>query len=464
MCSSYDSLILQIGRLDKDFEKNIKFKYSGKTEETPLSSIALKKIVGDKLKVILIYPVSLALNSIFKERNDNDFFREMNQIINNDNKKEYYIKNPKGLYENHPHSKSKLVNSFFCIHSIGTYENTKFEASVQDIALFIFAKLIEEYAESNFSYKKIFVDVSSGLNIYVTALLEALRYFQTWEKLFNLPNSSLKYSLIYTDPIIGRKKDEENIEYNIYEYKTDVKAFFSSPITYDELDHGLPRRIIEEQLKKDRENKKKLIDFLEKFLFLYSSFTNGIPLALFNLEFTHLDNIEEFIRLFVNWIIEKFEENFKKSPMFNFDELTKVILSLSFLRGLIKIIEENKISKRETNTNEIFENISKIYKSLGLYVQSGLIEYEIIKIINACKNENCPLKNNGDWIKLDEVLPKMVDDKKSEQLNERNFFAHAGFERTVTLIKKEDNIIYLKYDENKIEEIENMLKKHIIGA
>ena len=462
MSNSYDSLILQIGRLDKDFEKNIKFKYNGKFEEGPLSSIALKKIIGNKLKIILIYPVSLALNSIFKERNDNDFFREMNQIINNDNKKEDYIKNPKDLYKNHPHS--KLVDSFFCIHSIGTYENTKFEASVQDITLFIFAKLIEEYAKSNFSYKKIFVDVSSGLNIYVTALLEALRYFQTWEKLFNLSNSSLECFVVYTDPIIGRKKDEENIEYNIYKYKTNVKAFFSSPITYDEVEQGLPKRIIEEQLKKDRGNKKELIALLEDFLLLYSSFTNGIPLALFNLEFTHLDNIEKFIRLFVDWIIEKFEENFKKSPMFNFDEFTKVILSLSFLRGLIKIIEENKISKRETNTNEIFENISKIYKSLGLYVQSGLIEYEIIKIINACKNENCPLKNNGDWIKLDEVLPKMVDDKKSEQLNERNFFAHAGFERTVTLIKKEDNIIYLKYDENKIEEIKNMLKKHIIGA
>jgi CRISPR-associated protein Csx1 len=389
----------------------------------------------------------------------------MNQIINNDEEKKYYIKNPIDFYKNHPHS--KLVNSFFCIHSIGTYENTKFEASVQDIALFIFAKLIEEYAKSNFSYKKIFVDVSSGLNIYVTALLEALRYFQTWEKLFNLSNSSLECFVVYTDPIIGRKKDEENIEYNIYEYKTDVKAFFSSPITYDEVEQGLPKRIIEEQLKEDRKNKNKLKDLLENFLLLYSSFANGTPLALFNLEFTPLGDIEKFILCLVEKIIKKFEENFKKSPMFNFDYFTKVILALSFLRGLLKIIEEieeNKKSKKEANITEIREKITKIYKSLGLHVQSGLIEYEIIKIINACKNENCPLKNNGDWIKLDEVLPKMVDDKKSEQLNERNFFAHAGFERTVTLIKKEDNLIYLKYDENKIEEIKKMLKKHIIGA
>ena len=456
MCSSYDSLILQIGRLDKDFEKNIKFKYNGKFEEGPLSSIALKKIIGNKLKIILIYPVSLALNSIFKERNDNDFFREMNQIINNDEEKKDYIKNPIDFYKNHPHS--KLVNSFFCIHSIGTYENTKFEASVQDIALFIFAKLIEEYAKSNFSYKKIFVDVSSGLNIYVTALLEALRYFQTWEKLFNLSNSSLECFVVYTDPIIGRKKDEENIEYNIYEYKTDVKAFFSSPISYDDFNKGLSKRVVEESLKASRKTKDDLNKYLENYLILYSAFVNAAPLILYNVDYISLNDIEKFINGLIEIIIKKFEEDFTKSPNFNFTDLIKVILSLAFFRGLLNLINENEISKKTICIEDILNKTTHLYEKLNLSIQSGLIKYEIHNTFK--NNRSLTINENEGFKKLSECLPYDINDS----LNARNFFAHAGFERTVTLIKKEDNLIYLKYDENKIEKIKEILKKHIIGA
>jgi CRISPR/Cas system-associated protein Csx1 len=39
------------------------------------------------------------------------------------------------------------------------------------------------------------------------------------------------------------------------------------------------------------------------------------------------------------------------------------------------------------------------------------------------------------------------DQKCIENLDKRNFFAHAGFERTVTMVKKESGDILIKYDE-----------------
>jgi hypothetical protein len=51
-----------------------------------------------------------------------------------------------------------------------------------------------------------------------------------------------------------------------------------------------------------------------------------------------------------------------------------------------------------------------------------------------------------------------TSDRKMTKLDDRNFVAHAGFERNVTLILDKGNEIIVKYDEDMREEIENALK------
>ncbi|NMC68414.1 MAG: TIGR01897 family CRISPR-associated protein [Spirochaetales bacterium] len=456
MSYKYDSLILQIGRLDTNINNKIKFTFDNKEYEAPLSSIALKNILSDKspnVKAILLYPVSLPLNSIFKGRNENGWYKKINEILTSDDGKASYLKEPQVFFKDHPHS--KLVDSFFCIHSLGVYEDIKFETNIQDVVLYILARLIDEYIQNDFRYKNIYIDISSGLNIYIAALLEALRYFQTLEKFFTFSNESLECFIIYTDPIIG---SASTTGCNIYKYKSEVKAFFSSPISNEDLSQGLPKKIIEHNLGKDRGLKNNLLKLLENFLILYSAFANAIPLAFYNFDYPSLDNVQNFIKEFIGMMINKIEENFIKSPNFEFKLFIKTILSLFFLRGLINKIQENKISKKCITVNEIFNNTTKIYENLNLNIQSGLIKYELS---NTFKNQNIPLniKDNEDFKKLNDILHQAGNDN----LIERNFFAHAGFERTITLLKKENNDICLKYDETKLGEIAKILKSRVKG-
>ncbi len=48
-------------------------------------------------------------------------------------------------------------------------------------------------------------------------------------------------------------------------------------------------------------------------------------------------------------------------------------------------------------------------------------------------------------------------EKKDNSVKPRNFFAHAGFERTITMIKIENNRILIKYDESKLDIVKKLL-------
>ena len=191
-------LIYQIGRLERGAFNPIKFEVHGKVYEALLSSFALKQSFlenGEDAKVILIYPISLFLNKNAPqiENISEDFKQTIEGVLNNKNELSNYLLNPCLYFEKHPHYKQ--ANGFIVIHSIGQYEGVKFSATLEELILEIFIDMVKRYQDEPFS--ELYLDISSGQNIYISALLEAGRLFLTFYKLqnFNLGDCSI-YSTV----------------------------------------------------------------------------------------------------------------------------------------------------------------------------------------------------------------------------------------------------------------------------
>ena len=236
-------IIYQIGRFDHNIitdykfqidEKTYESKISSKTYESKISSFALKKHFdesGDPSKVILIYPYSILLSERRPKFNNklDEFFDKLEakdtEEINQ------YLKDPYAYLKYHPHSKE--ANDFIVIHSIGEYMGIEFSTALGDIVLRILIDMMQRYLEEPF--EEMYLDISSGLNVYASAMIEAGRVFLTLIRLqkMSLQKPYLKekpYLEVYisfSEPIIPANTTKT---YEIYKnFQLDVKAFFQFP-------------------------------------------------------------------------------------------------------------------------------------------------------------------------------------------------------------------------------------------
>lgn len=70
------------------------------------------------------------------------------------------------------------------IHSFGEFLGFPLQASLDDIVIEIFIDIYETYKSEKFS--ELYVDISTGLNPYTAALLEAVRNFSVCIQLENI--------------------------------------------------------------------------------------------------------------------------------------------------------------------------------------------------------------------------------------------------------------------------------------
>lgn len=455
---SKKAIILQVGRLDRNIEQNIKFVYENQNYQYPLSSFALKEYLkksGIKAEVHLLYPVSLPLNDQFKknecqQEGYGDFFKILSELVQDNYKIENYLKNPDELFSNHPHT--KISDGFLILHSIGNYSGKELKTNLHDIILNIWIYLIDIYLKNGFD--EVYIDISSGLNIYITALIEALRYFLVWNGLFNLENKdNVKGYISYTDPIIGRTPGE----ISIYTYEVTYKYNFTSPVMNQDINCGIAKRVIEDSLSFDREKKKQINELLESFLTLFSCFYNACPLYLFMQSFPEAKNSISLMNIIIEKINLRYKENWLNSPQFDFKDFSKILLSLAFFHGLKKIVECKGYEGKEFAKLEELKDFANILSKLNLQIQESLLKAEIHNNFEHSDfNSNYDEKNpDNKWIYLKDLLK--YESYQIQKLNERNFFAHAGFERNITMVKKENNEIMVKYDKARLEEIKNFL-------
>ncbi len=430
--------IYQIGRLEKNM-KPLKFQINSTEVDTYLSSLALKSSSTD-VKVILIYPVSLPFNKGLVAE-DSSLEKEFKQKIRDilEGSKEDYFKNPWGFFKFHPHT--QLVDDFLVVHSFGEFYGQNFEGNFDDIVLEIFIDIVERSLKEPF--KELYIDISSGHNIYISAMLEAVRNFVVFYSLSNWINQELKVKLYFSDPIIGSSKNYYCIH---KDYELKYKIFFSSIIDEDDINNfSLSRKIFGKE-KESRKLKNKLQKFFEEFYLAYSSIKNNTPLVIYSYNFSKEEEIIEMIKILIEQLKEKLFSTWEKSIGINKNDYLKVFLVLAFYIGILRVLSASEINpKYEVSLDEIEENFSKIYDHFNLSLNIYILRHEISNLDRTI--ENAEKISEGSWIPICQIIAG------DGNFHRRNFLAHAGFERTVTEFMKKEQKIYLRYKKEKLKEI-----------
>lgn len=452
------AIIYQIGRLDSNALDKNNFTIDNNIFETTLSSFAIKEYLYKNdyhSEIVLFYPASLPFNSalinneLFLSKCPEDFRKFLIDAFNNHEK---YLKNPNALFESHPHSLES--KNFKVIHSLGVYKtsNTKvsFDCYYSDIVLTMLIDLIKRYLSNKNKHitEKIIIDISSGHNIYVSALIEAARYFGVWLKLYNWQNDDTEVQIAFSDPIIVALKLKE---YKIYFEKLDARAFFSCPVrNVDIQDFKLSREIYN----KERDLKQQLQLVLENLVLTFSAINNNAPLAIYQFGYYDEDKIFNLLRYFLDHKEKILLERYDKSPNLNKYAHIKVILACGLYLGLWRILRENKVIKigREgIEIGSIRKSFKEIYKTFGLTLNDVILGNEVDKI----KKD---IKTNKEWAALVKILH---GERQITEPQKRNFFAHAGFEGIVAECKKLNHNIFLRYNNRYLEIIKKWLKESV---
>lgn len=493
-----------------------------------LSSFALKKYMLEyeekkQVKVILAFPVSIPFNrNLVEKRISNKNIEEKNvidkniidknlinknmanknmpndesglpeelrekikEIIEDEKEREKYFDNPKDFFSFHPHTKE--ADDFIVLHSIGKFSGIDFDTDITDIILEIFLDMIKRVnqleniklerkdlniddssnLEKNIQDNKvnIFIDISSGHNIYVSALIEAARNLSNYYNLLHYFDSNkIQVNLLFSDPVFSKEETydihksyimEQNISFSsplnsdqikqkkiasdIYKEKIheiDINNLLSDRYFYlnDEQDLGN----LKDEKKKNLDistkeffvsQRKKEINFLlEKFGILFSALKNGIPLSLFS--FSMPD--EKIVFNCINDIVTTgslfLSKNYLNSNQINYQSYIKVLSSLALMISIIKMLNEKNIHKdEEVSYSKLIElfvdkktTIFNILKNeyARLLISNELLTYK--KPNKYADNKSVFERTNNHWQILDKSMPFRNDYKNDTKHNDIN--------------------------------------------
>jgi CRISPR-associated protein Csx1 len=475
---SVKRILYQMGRFEGSIDEPVNFEIDGKPYLQELSSFALRDHFGKNTKVVLVYPVSILLNEyalkgIKEKEHLRSFYEKIESIVTKPEEREKYIKNPWEYLREHPHSKK--ANDFIVIPSIGEFLGEKFSSPLGNMVLRILIDMIERY--KNEPFDEMYLDISSGHNIYNYALAEAGRLFLTLMKLEDfLKKKDIKVFIAISEPIIGKPSSDKR--YKIFkDFQLDAKGFFYFPEKPQENSENAFSKYankLSETIKgeEDRKLKRKINDMLYRAYLFYSALRNNLPLVVYYLctleEYRYTENdAKKLLEEIVNLLKQRLDGNLKTSPDdLNFEDLRKLLMMLGLAVGVIRVLERHGICKEIEegvylhNIERLFaEDKSSIYGYFGLTTNIMYLQQEIQK--NFLDNEKLIV---NEW-----KLLKNITDQSSTSINPRNFLAHCGFEKNITELKKLDNggvliryTSYYKENDNEYNSLEEIFKEKIV--
>lgn len=358
-----------------------------------------------------------------------------------------------------PKSKDKI--EILHVHAIGRYNNKEYKSSPVNISLQIFTYMLSNNDD------EIIIDISTGYNLYTFALIEAARFFSTFnrlkDKIIYRTNLNKEYAKVaICEPVI---KESNNIPNQIFVESLKVHSFFSLPIkclNNYKLRNHIDSRGLTDDTSKEIDMKYNLLNkeikkVLENAIMAYNAIRYNTPLAFSILK---LDDEQEIIKLlsnlndFCNKILTIKKDNNK---IYMERSIYDLYLSLAIYYSIIQNIKEIK-TKSLNNTIETLDdlkNFMELYNLLELNLNSLFLDRDL----NEIEYKSSSLNDK-------EVLLKQIyssDDNKENTMpksgnEKRNFFAHSGLESTLCKIYKKDGKIYIKYIEEKI----NFIKKWLL--
>ncbi|WPX08752.1 CRISPR-associated CARF protein Csx1 [Anaerocellum danielii] len=454
-------IVYQIGRFDNPksaqkefFITRFKDETAGFSKVSELSSFVLRDFLrqqGHEAKAVLIYPVSIVLNERLKEYVEDEALKEeLKSICENPAE---YLKSPFDIINRLELEKQR--DEALVIHSLGTYlNNIELDGSYDDIVLEILFDMIEKYMDEGVD--EIYLDISSGHNIYISAMIEASRHFAVLTRLMHWIHEEKrpKIYLTFSDPIIGSTAKSFEIHIQPQSYT----AFFSSPISKKEAcDHNFSflRNIYQEpqndqkgnnkvlQKQQIRQKRKSLKEKIEMFTILFSAIKNNAPLYLYYHPYHSIDEIKNELKNLIGHAKEQLLKDFKTSPKLDKKAYLDAILSLCFYMGIVEVLERYNITMFCQETGFDLESLGRtfaeIYTIFGVPMNWTMLGNEI-------SNDTEKIQELGEiqqWTRL----RKIIDPTKpiADEPDKRNFFAHSGLEGNVTEVRYDGQKVYVRY-------------------
>lgn len=333
------------------------------------------------------------------------------------------------------------------IQSIGRYGG-KYRSMPTDISFQIFTDMITVAGEPDkITDHKIIIDLSTGYNLYVVALMEAARYFITYSRLHRCDTNAetpVRYAVSEPVGVDTGSNDSKSIFVYDYEART----------TFD-----LPEMVkLTDVINADGELKKRIGNELNKYnnrmtrifsdlKLVYNALYHNAPLFLFSYRDIQRMTVDDLICMIVaklNYIIENNIAYIDRKAY-------QIFLSLALYRGLMKMLDGKYVSTKGYATLSELEMFNEIYDKLGLSHNKRYLNQEIKRIKEHHNNlgegwvpyrliYNMKLANGatGNEDRYDSR-------KRTDSDIKRNFFAHAGLSYDTILLCKINNDILCKY-------------------
>ena len=336
--------------------------------------------------------------------------------------------------------------------SMGSYsakqEKIHFNCHYSDIVLIILIDMIESFIKNDEQVDKIIIDISSGHNYYVSAMIEALKHIDTWIKLYKWNNSITIFLIAVSEPIIPGFSGPYKITFE----EQQTRIFFSSPINAKDIENtNLARNIFPE--KEMRSQKRNLNEILENFGLVFSSVKNNSPLFIYTNGYHSKESLKEFLNEFLKNTKKTILNDYLNTPKLDKNNYLKVFHTIGFYMGLVDRLTSFGINKMDSvEIKNLCDSVRKLYSHYNLLLNDTVLGNEVSRIVAKIK-EDC------DWTSLNEIFYESGSDNGSPQ--KRNFFAHAGLESNVTECNKTGEQIFIRYKVNWLNKIKNWLIESI---
>lgn len=440
------SVIVQIGRLDTKYRSKIKFQYNGEAGEAELSSdFLLTNKEFNNTRQLIIFPKSIVLQDHLinnEQLVESDSFIKLLKELD----VEEYISNPKPILNKHPHIKSEI--DLLILPSIGSYnfkqKSIELEASLDLITIQIYLYLINTYAYAE--AEKIYLDISSGHNIYITALINAAyRYlpFIRFKRFLDDEKNKFSGFIMSSEPILPGSNHPIKIEKSIFT----AKAF--NTFTYK--DSASIGKLVKKAFKK-QDYYKELYDFVQRqYFLLHGAFIRGIPFLLLLTDEKALNKL--FVEVGINKILSDFNDfvNESENEKFNTNEVYSLTYAIALSQSVYiefkEVINAKQIEfeiQGEKLTNDLLKDaytiVSKIYgqPEPGYYNEVTAIFEQFIK----SKTQSNQFFSGAEIKKINNSEYKL-----SNEFNPRNYFAHYGCELNSFEIKVEEEKLTARYND-----------------
>jgi len=413
--------------------REVEYTYNLKSKKLKDPSSLIKEVEGiDKVIIVIVDTLSDEYFCSLKDPSYKDIRTISRNIVENFCKKELDF------------TPDKIIVSY----GFGEFNRTKFDGNTMDFYYdvfkelsFYFCELIQNLNEND--DLKVFFDATHGINYTTILTYNALR--EILEILAYAFNIELK--VLNSDPLVGREAGVSKLNINVIEeskilprisiYNSDKKPIEPYFLLSD--DEKKKGKVIDDFLKQIEYDKEKILIFLGSFLF-------ALPVFVLS----HMIKSSD-LKNMIDEILKKFEENIELKS----GSKIKITRNLEFkenFANLVKaflvstILEKFEFQKLCDIPLTQIKKLKKKFFHEKLPVESNRIDVEIDKINN--------LQNLSQNYQLYGFILSKTNRNK---IDKRNFFAHAGFEHNIIVLKEENNQKYVSIDVCNKEEAGNLI-------